>query len=383
MISKIPEGLISETEMFDSNTPITKLIPAVQKYDAVIINKDSEYLGILDSRIFYRELQSLRMSKSQKAEKFVVRVPRITDSTSIDDVVYYFHKARTRALPYSKDGKVRGIITRQTMLKVLLSEGKLKELKVSDAMVSPLIGIELKSSVTQAKGIMRDNKINRLAVFDGDKFVGIVTNYDLLGNVATPKERLPQRKSYMYNPSNISLDNIMQPDPQVIDYSRSLSEATRVLVERRISSLVVLKNDKPIGVLTELDVISRAMASGSGGPAANKVIISGIDQNTLQYEDEIRDSLKAFVGKVEKMSNIEVDYISIVVKKFKTNSYEIHARLSLGRNGIINTSITGHIFERTMRDLLSILDRDVRKMKERYLTVRKVLHNAHQDEELE
>ncbi len=382
MVSKIPEGLISETEVFDSNAPITKLIPAVQKYDAVIVNKGSDYFGIVDSRILYRELQNLRMAKTQKAERFVVRVPRITDSTSIDDVVYYFHKARTRALPYSKDGKVRGILTRQTMLKVLLSEEKLKDLKVSDAMVSPLIGIELKSNVTQAKRVMRDNKINRLAVFDGDKFVGLVTNYDLLGNVATPQERLPQRKSYMYNPSNISLDNIMQPNPQSIDYSRSLNEAIRVLVERGISSLVVLKSNKPVGVLTELDVISRAMASGSGGPAANKVIISGLDQDTLQYEDEIRDSLKSFVEKVERMSNMEVDYISVVVKKFKTNSYEIHARLSLGRNGIINTSITGHLFERTMRDLLDILAKDVRKMKERYLTVRKVLHNAHPEEEL-
>ncbi len=382
MISKIPEGLISETEVFDSNALITKLIPAVQKYDAVIVNKGSDYFGIVDSRILYRELQNLRMTKTQKAERFVVRVPRITDSTSIDDVVYYFHKARTRALPYSKDGKIRGILTRQTILKVLLSEDKLKDLKVSDAMVSPLIGIELKSNVTQAKRVMRDNKINRLAVFDGDKFVGLVTNYDLLGNVATPQERLPQRKSYMYNPSNISLDNIMQPNPQSIDYSRSLNEATRILVERGISSLVVLKNSKPVGVLTELDVISRAMASGSGGPAANKVIISGLDQDTLQYEDEIRDSLKSFVEKVERMSNMEVDYISVVVKKFKTNSYEIHARLSLGRNGIINTSITGHLFERTMRDLLDILAKDVRKMKERYLTVRKVLHNAHPEEEL-
>ncbi len=380
MPSNIPEGLISETAFFDSKDLLTKLIPAVQEFEAVIVNKDDDYYGIVDSRTLYKSLQSMKLSKNATAEKFVIRVPRVTDSTSFDDVIYYFHKARSRALPYAKNGKVTGILKRPTIIKALLSLDKLTGIKVGDAMISPLIGVDVNSNINQAKSAMRNNKINRIAVLEGERLVGIITNYDLLGNITKPNERLPERK--MNNATNIQVSSVMKKNPRTIDMNRGISDAAREMVENNISSLVVLKGGKPVGIITELDIITGAMATG-GGTEANKIFISGLDSDTYQYEDEIRDMLKSFLVKIEKLNNMKVDYISVVVKKFKTKSYEINVRLSLGSNGIINTHMTGHIFDRTLAEVLGILEHDVKKIKERYLTVRKVLHNAHPEEELE
>ena len=376
----IPEGLISKSEVFDSKTPITKVIPAIKEYEAVIIDKDGDYYGIIDSRAIYKSIQGLRSPKNQAASNFVVKVPRITDSTTIDDVIYYFYKARTRALPYVKNDKVRGVLKRGTLLKMMLSTSRLDGIKVADAMVSPLIGMSIDSTVGQARATMRGNKINRLAVLDGDKFVGIVTNYDLIDRYVKTDERLPAMKSTVYNPSIIKLESVVQKNPVSIDAEDSLDNATRVMVERGISSLIVTHRDKPVGVLTELDIVESAMARGTR--EESKIFISGLDAQTYEYEDEIREIVRGFLSKAQKMTHISIDYISIVVKHFRANSYELHARLALaGSGGIINAHVTGHLFDRTMRDLLEILENEVKRKKGQYLSMRKVLHNQHMEEE--
>ena len=376
----IPEGLISETEIFDSKTPITKIIPAIKEYDAVIVEKDNDYCGIIDSREIYKSIQGLRAPRNQSAGNFVKKVPRITDSTTIDDVIYYFYKARSKALPYTKNNKIKGILKRVTLLKMLLSTSRLDGIKVGDAMVAPVIGINIDATVSQARAAMRGNKINRLIVLDNEKFAGIVTNYDLIDKYAKSDERLPQMKSYMYNPSNITLESVVQKNPLTIEREDSLDNATRMMVEKGVSSLVVLHKEKPVGILTELDLIESAMARGTR--EETKIFLSGLDAYTYEYEDEIREMLRSFMSKAEKISKVSITYISVVVKRFKTKSYDLHARLALaGSGGIINAHASGHMFERTMSDLLGILEKEIKRKKERYLTVRKVLHNAHAEEE--
>lgn len=380
--SVIPEGLITETESFEAKTPVTKIVPSVMKHEAIIINNEKGYYGIIDSAILYRSTPGLSTQKAQAAEKFVMKVPRITDSTTIEDVVAYFAKSRARALPYMKGGKIRGVLKRTTLLKVLLSLGKLGDFRVEDAMVAPLIGTESNATVTQAKAIMRDNKINRLAVMQDGRLLGIVTNYDIVNKYFKPQERLPQRKSDMYNPSNMKLDTVMQTNIKTIDSGKGVSDAVRAMIENNVSSLVVTKGNKPVGIITELDILESVMARTQ--TSTNRVFISGLTPETYEYEPEIREALSQFLVKIEKFKGVRVDYISLVVRKFKTKSYEIHARLALsGKAGIINRHVEGHIFERTLSDLLEGLTKDMQVSKERYLTVRKVLHNAHPEEELE
>ncbi|MCL5430166.1 MAG: CBS domain-containing protein [Candidatus Marsarchaeota archaeon] len=372
----IPEGLISQTTSFDSKTPITRIIPVVQKYGAVIIEKNNGYYGIVDSRAVYRYLQSFKVFKNEAAEKLVVRVPRITDSTTVDDVIYYFYKARAKALPYVKDNKIKGILTRPTLIKMLLSLNRLNGITVAEAMTAPLLGIDINSTVPQARTAMRENKLNRLVALDGEKFAGLITNYDLIDKYVKLPERLPEKKSYSYTPANIKLESVVETNPKMIEQSRGLNEAARLMVENDISSILVTKNDKPIGILTELDIIVSAMTSL--GTETNKIFISGLDASTYEFEDEMRETLRTFLSKLEKLSGIKVDYVSVVVKKFKTNSYELHGRLSLGKSGTITSHITGHLFERTFSDLLDVLGKEAKKKKERYLSIRKVLHNAHE-----
>jgi predicted transcriptional regulator len=375
--SVIPEGLISKTEFFDCKAPMTKVVPSIMRYDAVIISKNGKYFGMIDSRAVYKSM-GLNVSPNQGVEKFVLKVPRIKDSTSMDDAIYYFYKARVKALPYMKNERIKGILKRSTMLKVLLSLNKLGQVKVEDAMSSPLIAMDISSTVSQAKAIMKQNKINRLGVLNGERLFGIVTNYDLVDRFTMNSERLPERRTGIYNPSNISLKDVAEKNPVSVEHDSSLSDATRLLVERNISSLVVTKSGKPIGVLTELDILESTMAKGQSG--GNKIYVSGLDSDTYEYEDEIRETLRSFIDKIEKMSHVNVDYITLVIKRVKTKSYELHIRLALGGKGIVNAHTSGFLLERTLSGLLSTLRKGITKNKEKYMAIKKVSSTKGEEE---
>ena len=366
-IQNIPKELISNTIVVDYRTPFSEASNYLKKYPAIIINKDKEYYGIVDSRTIYRRQQGLSLSSKEKIERFSLKVPKITNSTAIADIVSYFYRSGVKALPFSNGAKIVGVLERRTLLKILLSLNVLEDLRVSEAMTTPVLAIDSTANVSQAKATMRERKVNRLVVLQNNKFVGLITNFDITKNYAKANaDRLPEMKTSFYTPSNISISSIMERNARSVEYNRSLSDAVRDMVENKISSLVVLKNSNPIGIVTITDVFESILARKK--VEADKVFMSGFDANTYQYEDEAREMLKSFVDNIEKLSGIDVDYITLKVKRSKSKHYEMQTRLSLWRHGIISMHTSQYLFEDAMNDLLKKLKHRIIKEKESVLS---------------
>ncbi|MGC8478914.1 MAG: CBS domain-containing protein [Candidatus Micrarchaeia archaeon] len=358
--------LVSRTEFLDYKTPITKAVPLIDKYGAVVVMKEGEYLGIIDSRSISRSGLTL---KGASASKFAEKTPKISDTTSIDDLIYYFYKTRRKALPYFSGGKIKGILSRSTLLKMLLSLHALKGIKAEDAMSSPIVAIDANASIAQARAAMKDNKINRLLVLRDSKPVGLLTNHDLSLKYASPVERLPEMKTTKYSPSNIRLFDIIEANPVSVNANDELAEAVRQMVERSISSVLVQKGGKPIGMLTVFDVLESLVARRQ--VSEKKVFISGLDNYTYDYGDDLNETLNAFVSKLEKMKSIRVNYITLHIKRVKLKSYELQARLSLERYGTISMHKYGEKLDSTLSDLLDSLRSKVVRFKEERILLSK------------
>ncbi|MGC8495968.1 MAG: CBS domain-containing protein [Candidatus Micrarchaeia archaeon] len=372
-LTKIPDELVSKVGIYDYGTPIASIMKELAENDAVIIKKDKDYYGIIDSRAIYRSKLGLKVSSKEKAGKFVVHAPKISDSTSIDDVVLYFFKGGVKALPYVKGNKIIGVLKRATLLRMLLSIGILNQMSTEEAMSTPVLAISGKVSLAQADSAMRDNKVNRLVVVnDNGKFEGLITRHDLIGSYTrVSDDRLPEMKTGKYKPSNVPIESIMEKSPKTISAKSSVAEAVRKMVEENVSSLVVVdQKNMPIGMLTVTDVLEHIIATRR--IAERKVFISGLDAYTYEFEDEIREQLNAFIDKTEKMKGMKVDYVSLRIKGRKGKLYELQARVSLGKKGIISISTTGYMFDKTFGELMYKLEDSVKKIKEKYLTFRKV-----------
>ncbi len=370
-LQNIPKELISNTLNLDYRTPVSKAASYLKKYSAIVISKDKEYCGILDTRTIYRTAHGMTLNENEKVERFAIKAPKITNSTSIYDIIAYFYKSGVKALPYMSGNKIVGVLERKTLLKVILSLNVLEDMKVSESMTTPVLAIDANANLAQANASMRDNKVNRLVVLQNSRFVGLITNYDIVGRYMTKTgERLPEFKTDMYRASNVPISSVMERNTHTVEYNRTMSEAVRLMVEDNISSLIVLRKGNPIGILTITDVMESIIARQK--VEASKVFMSGFDANTYQYEDEAREELTSLISHVERLSGIDVDYVTFKVKRTHSKLYEMQIRLSLGRHGIISMNTTQYLFDDALASLLKRLKHKVVKEKESILTHRKV-----------
>jgi predicted transcriptional regulator len=360
----IPKELVSKVPVFDSRMPITKVIPAIQKSEAVLINKQGTFYGVIDTRAIYKSGMRLKISKDMSAERFAVRVPKVFQSTSINDLISYFYKIQAKALPFVSDGKIMGVIKRSTLLKMMLSLSLVEnDVQAGSIMTSPILAIASDANLSQAKAAMEKNKVKRLVVLDNGKFSGLLTHSDMVMKYASTNERAPEIRKNIYNPSNISISGIYNKDPVVINADASIKDAIRRMIERSISSLIIMRHNAPVGILTVSDILEYLISQR--GIEENRILLSGFDEKTYQYMGEVRDSVKEFLSKTEKIRGADINYISIRVRPIKSDQYEIKIRASLKSFGTLQVHETDFLLDRTLAETLEKLKKEIIRLKEK------------------
>lgn len=90
--------------------------------------------------------------------------------------------------------------------------------------------------------------------------------------------------------------DIMQKNVITIEHDKTAHDAACLISEKDISFLVIMKDDVPIGVLTESDFVKRLCASDK---KASEVIISEIMSNKFRWvnpETEIEDAIQKMLN---------------------------------------------------------------------------------------
>ncbi len=135
---------------------------------------------------------------------------------------------------------------------------------VRERMTPNPITIRPETAFDDALGLMRDKKIRRLPVLDkGNKLVGIVVEKDLLYASPSPATSLSVFEVH-YLLSKLQVKEIMTRPVITVDEECPLEEAARIMVDRKIGSLVVMRGDTVVGIITETDIFG-TLAEVLGG----------------------------------------------------------------------------------------------------------------------
>jgi acetoin utilization protein AcuB len=134
-------------------------------------------------------------------ERMTVHPLTMEPTASITEVHRYMRDNNIRHLPIvRKDGKLMGLITRETLLQAMPSSVTtlsiwemnyaLNKVKARDVMVREVVTVEENVSIEEAARIMAENKIGCLPVMrsapstsSGQALVGIVTDTDMLATL--------------------------------------------------------------------------------------------------------------------------------------------------------------------------------------------------------
>ena len=363
---KLPEEFVSKTVIYDYKTPATQVLSNIHSLGAIVVEKDKEYYGIVDSRSLARNSQ-LKLSSSVPIGKFAEHVPILNNSTSIDAAVLHFYNTSKKALPYTAGKKkVTGIIRREKILSSILSRHMVSSYLVNDGISSPVVAVDENATVAQATKAMEEHKINKLVVLSKGVVMGVLTRRDLLATKSAPAQRAPEKKEKNVLASNTPVGSICEDNVYSIECSKLMDSAIRSMLENSVSSLLVTDKGKPVGVISMRNVFEKVLANSQ--VKENKILLSGLEGYTKDFEDEIMKDMNDLVEKISKFHKIDIDYLSVNIKRPRSKNYEIRARLVSNKKGTFSVGASGYSLEEAIKNISDRLYNQVKEKKEVIVT---------------
>jgi len=135
------------------------------------------------------------------------------------------------------------------------------------------VAISPVTSFPESFRIMRERRIRHLPVVDeGGKLVGIVTQTDLLHASPSAATTLSVfEMSYLL--ANLHVREVMSSPPITVSEDAPLEEAARLMVEKKIGCLPVMRDGDLVGMITETDVFETFVEVLGGEEATLRVTV--------------------------------------------------------------------------------------------------------------
>jgi acetoin utilization protein AcuB len=198
---------------------------------------------------------------------------------------------------------------------------------VGSRMKKPVISISPKTSLDEALSIMTKEHIRRLPVInkDGD-LIGIVTELELMKASPSGATTLSvwEIKSLL---SAYPVEKIMTTDVITVTEDTPIEEAAKIMADKEISGIPVLRGKEVVGIITETDIFKAFLEVFSARDAGIRLTIelenkpgtlskvanaiSGLGGNILSLgsfktEDNATDQIVMKVDGVDEKKLVEV-----------------------------------------------------------------------------
>jgi len=89
-----------------------------------------------------------------------------------------------------------------------------------------------------------------------------------------------------------TVSDVMTKDPVSLKADASVAEAAKAMSEFRIGSVVVMDNGKPLGIVTDRDIVVRAVAKGSDPTTTRLADISTRDIATVSPDQSVDEAIQ-------------------------------------------------------------------------------------------
>ncbi|MDQ5818560.1 MAG: CBS domain-containing protein [Actinomycetota bacterium] len=117
-------------------------------------------------------------------------------------------------------------------------------LRVRDRMVSSVVTIEPGTGVVDAAKRMIEEEKGPLPIVEGERPVAIVTDRDIIAHVVAEGR----------DPKSMTVQDIASHDLVTIGPEQDIDEARRLMDEHQLDRILVVEDDKLVGIISEADI---------------------------------------------------------------------------------------------------------------------------------
>ncbi len=263
---------------------------------AVPVMKDGE----LEGMITWREIIQRSAPPKTKVKKLLKHPPKIDSDITVVELAEKMLETGSRAVPVYESGEFLGIVTQSEVMGAVSKDNSFSNKKVS-SISTELKTINEDETIGKAKAVMRENRIARLPVVDGEgRLTGSV---DLSGLVRTfhPEKamKLGEKKGDSLPERDSPVTSIMNKTPLTLPKDTNIQEVAKKISEGDGLYAITIDNGKPQGIVTPKD-ITELVASRKKEEGAY-IQVAGVKEFDSFIKDKILDSAERKVQKAGRM----------------------------------------------------------------------------------
>ncbi len=127
-------------------------------------------------------------------------------------------------------------------------------MKVREIMVTEVVTLHVDEELSLASDIMNLARIRHLPIVEGELLVGIISQRDLF------KASLASVMGYDYAETrdhlkSVAIREAMVKEVIIVDPDTEIQEAGRIMLEKKIGCLPVVRDKRLVGMVTETDIL--------------------------------------------------------------------------------------------------------------------------------
>ena len=218
-----------------------------------VLDNDGKYKGVLARRWIIRS----RLDPSRaKVKKLMRPAPTVTLHDSLSKVGRLMIESEIRQLPVYSGEKLLGFVTDEDVIHGAVLE-KWGGTRVEEIMTKKPFVLEEDESVGAVLSLFREEGISHVPIVRGGRLVGLVSIHDIIEHIFKPRQR--QRVGEMVGEKvpvlSIPAKGIMTKPVITVLPKTELKDAAKKMHKFDISSLVVVRKGRPVGIVTKKDFL--------------------------------------------------------------------------------------------------------------------------------
>ena len=230
---------------------------------AIIVEEEGKPTGILTERDFITKVPLSKEVFGMQVKDIMscgfgggkpgkCAIEAVKSEASLSEARKLLKEKHIRKLVITKDdGFLWGIITQTDLAKVVHNAIKVivkldnAPYLVKDIMTKKLVTVDEKSSFANAKEVMTKHNVSALPIKKGKDYVGLFTEYDVVGQFYDAGGRLDIR----------NVPDIMKTPVKCIPAGLNILDANTIMIFQKVRRLLVVEEGKVVGFVSQTDLI--------------------------------------------------------------------------------------------------------------------------------
>ncbi|QLH10096.1 CBS domain-containing protein [Nitrosarchaeum sp. AC2] len=246
------KSLISKATTIDPTDTISSVINKITK------NNCYDVFYLKDKNVFSTNIRSLLNAKNinkMKIESFLYPIPHVTQNESVQKVANIMAHYRIREVPVVDKNQIIGVVTSKQII-TLLSSNDNKWIKANLIYTKNPITISSSESISNARRLMTNKRIDHLPVLNQGKIKQVLTSYHILQSII-PSEKQGRKsmipKTFHALESNIgNLGSTRIPQCSAND---DLNKIINLMLKTDTTCCLVNLWDTLQGIITYRDIL--------------------------------------------------------------------------------------------------------------------------------